>query len=141
MTALRSSFPPPDSRVECGSRRVLVVDDNEDAADMLAECVLLLGGSARAVYTAKAAVDAVRSFEPDVVLLDLRLPDGSGSDVARAIRGESKATIIALTGFLAEDVADEIGGGIFDDCVTKPCSLDVVRRILDRSGGHTAAGS
>jgi CheY-like chemotaxis protein len=111
-------------------RRVLVVDDNADAADMLAECLALLGATTRAVYTARAALDVVRSFAPDVVLLDLRMPDVSGAVLAGRLRDGCTASVVAVTGHRPDDVAAEIAAGTFDGWLTKPCSLEALRRIL-----------
>lgn len=130
-TARARPRSPGEDAPAGGRRRILVVDANVDAADMLAECVELLGATARAVYTARGALDVARSFAPDVVLLDLRLPDGTGAPLSHALRSECDARVIAVTGYRADDVAEEIAAGRFDACLTKPCSLDTLRRAIE----------
>jgi hypothetical protein len=61
-----------------GLRRVLAVDDNRDAADTMVSLLHLLGHQARAVYGAQTAPEAAWEFQPQMVLLDLNMPDGDG---------------------------------------------------------------
>ena len=83
---LPSGVEPEPSRLEVEPRRVLVVDDNIDAATSLAELLRLEGHQTQAVYSAKEALEAVANFSPDVVLLDIGLPDMDGYEVAKRIR-------------------------------------------------------
>ena len=67
-------------------RRILVVDDNEDAADSPAALLEIDGQQSRAVYTPEAALEQVEIMKPDVVLLDIGLPEMSGYEVAKRIK-------------------------------------------------------
>lgn len=111
-------------------RRVLVVDDNVDAADMLADCLTRLGATVRAGYSERMALEIASAFAPDLVLLDLRMPDVSGATLARRLRDGCAATFFAVTGHRPDDVAEEIAAGAFDGCLTKPCSFEALRRVL-----------
>jgi len=92
--------PGPQAR-----RRVLVVDDHADGAEMLATLLRVLGHATFTAGSAAEAIAAARAFRPDVVLLDLALPDASGFSVAQALRRDAAtagARIVGLTGFDTE---------------------------------------
>jgi CheY-like chemotaxis protein/two-component sensor histidine kinase len=83
-------------------RRVLIVDDNVDAADSLRMLLELSGHAVAVEYGGAAALDTVESFRPDVVLLDIGLPDVDGYEVAREIRarhGTDGLTLVAVSGW------------------------------------------
>jgi PAS domain S-box-containing protein len=104
-----------------GGRRVLVVDDNQDAADSLAQLVRLLGHEVDVAYDGPSAVAAVRARAPDVVLCDIGLPGMDGYAVAREVRGISpRLLLVAVSGYAQpEDVARATEAG-FDLHVAKP---------------------
>jgi len=80
--------------------RVLIVDDNRDAADLLSELLIINGYTTRTAYDGFMALDAAMSFEPQIVILDLGMPKYSGNEVAPMLRQVKKlenAYIIALT--------------------------------------------
>jgi DNA-binding NtrC family response regulator len=116
---------------------VLVVDDDDAFRGVLASELARLDFDVSAVAGSSDAIAHVTRHEPDVVLLDLRLPDGSGLDVLRTIREKSPGTdVIMMTGHGSIDSAIEsIRLGAFD-YVSKPCSLDElevrIRRALER---------
>jgi PAS domain S-box-containing protein len=118
-----------------GSRalRVLVVDDNEDAADCLVALLGLLGHSTRVAHDGPAACRAAQEFTPDVAFLDIGLPGMSGHDVARAIRRAPALrhmVLIALTGWgAAADLAQSQEAG-FDQHLTKPVSFEALAQAL-----------
>jgi PAS domain S-box-containing protein len=104
-------------------RRILVVDDNQDAANTLAELLQMLGSEISVAHDGASAVERVVEFTPDVVLLDIGLPDIDGYEAARRIRGLEgvrQPRLIALTGWGQEQdkrLAEQAG---FDDHWTKP---------------------
>ncbi|HET7636049.1 MAG TPA: ATP-binding protein [Candidatus Limnocylindria bacterium] len=115
------------------TRRVLVVDDNADAADSLAELLELVGNEARTARDGESALATARSLRPDVILLDIGLPGMSGHDVARAIRAEPwgrDVLLIALTGWgQAEDRARSSAAG-FDHHLVKPVNLGELEELI-----------
>ena len=112
---------------------VLVVDDNVDAAEMLAMFLAMSGCTPQTVHTANAALGVLESFRPQVALLDIGLPDLTGYELARRIRalpGGADMLLIAATGWgQASDrqLAFEAG---FDHHLTKPIDFDRLRAIL-----------
>jgi PAS domain S-box-containing protein len=115
------------------ARRILVVDDNVDAAESLRILLELGGHAVEAVHSGAAALEAVERLMPDVVLLDLGLPDIAGIEVGRRIRllpnGEA-VHLIAVTGWgLEEDRARTKETG-FDDHRTKPVDAAELMSML-----------
>jgi signal transduction histidine kinase len=125
--------------VKATSRRILIVDDNADAANSLAQVLALDGHVAEAVYSASAALKWAASFAPEVVLLDLGLPEMDGYEVARRLRQRPEfvgVRIVALTGYgQSEDVRRSWEAG-FDDHLTKPVDFAALERVLAGSGSH-----
>jgi two-component system response regulator RegX3 len=113
-----------------GRRTVLLVDDEEAITTPLAESLAREGFDATVARTAVEALELAGTLDPDLVLLDLMLPDGSGLDVCRELRRESRVPIIMVTarGEEADRVVGlELGA---DDYVTKPFSArEVVARM------------
>jgi CheY-like chemotaxis protein len=116
-----------------GSRRVLVVDDNLDAAQMMAAFLEMSGHRTAMANTGRDALLEAHRFQPDVVLLDIGLPDISGYEVAREIRalpGAGAATVIAVTGWgQSEDLRRAREAGI-DFHVVKPADPEELLRLL-----------
>ncbi|BDG10833.1 ATP-binding protein [Anaeromyxobacter paludicola] len=113
-------------------RRVLVVDDNQDAARSMADVLELLGHAPRVAHDGPSALALARESAPEVVLCDIGLPGMSGYDVARALRadGGRDARLIAVTGYAqAEDVRRAVEAG-FDAHLAKPCDLAELQRLL-----------
>ncbi len=123
-------------------RRVLVVDDNEDAANMLGELLEDAGHEVRAAYTGTEALRAAETFRPDIVLLDIGLPDMDGYEVARRLRtGRARgAKIAALTGWAQpRDVNRSEAAGI-DVHLVKPASLQAIEDVIDSVEPRDADG-
>jgi CheY-like chemotaxis protein len=113
-------------------RRILVVDDNVDAADALAELLRDYGHDVRAVHDGPSAIEQAGLHHPDIVLLDIGLPGFDGYEVARRMRTELglKSTLVALTGYgearhrrLSRDAG-------FDQHVTKPVDIRKLEKLL-----------
>ena len=112
--------------------RVLVVDDNRDAADMLSSLLGVLGHEARAAYGALAALDAARTFRPEVVFLDLNMPDGDGVSLLprlRAIFGDA-VYVAALTGYGQQHDRDLTRAAGFQEHLTKPIDIERLEATL-----------
>ncbi|QJW98185.1 hybrid sensor histidine kinase/response regulator [Frigoriglobus tundricola] len=124
-----NAAPAPAAR-----RRLLIVDDNVDSAESLAELLGLLGHEARTAHDGKSALIEAQKFRPEFVLLDIGLPLIDGYGVARRMRQlpELRATVlIAMTGYgQAEDRQKSREAG-FDHHLVKPVELDVVCQILN----------
>jgi PAS domain S-box-containing protein len=124
----------PAARRADGLRRVLIVDDNRDAADTMAEIVEMLGHEAEVAYDGPSALEKARVSPFDVVLCDIGLPGMSGYEVARALRGAGRTglLLVAVTGYAQpEDVKTAVDAG-FDRHLAKPVSVDGVERLLGR---------
>jgi two-component system, sensor histidine kinase len=122
---------PVKAPVKCPEKRILVVDDNEDAANSLACILELEGHRVDVVYTAKDALARAQASSPDVMLLDLGLPDLSGYEVARRLRPQLPATqIVALTGYGYEEDIRRARAVGFDAHVIKPVDFERLSRVL-----------
>jgi CheY-like chemotaxis protein len=118
------------------ARRILVVDDNHDAAESLAQLLALLGHEMRTAYDGLEAVEVAAAFQPEVVLLDIGLPKLNGYEAARRIRvlpGGERILLVALTGWgQAEDRRKSSEAG-FDSHLVKPVELRVLTKLLAKS--------
>ncbi len=117
--------PAPVSR----PMRVLVVDDNLDAAEMLAEWLSAIGHSVRVAADGPTALEIAADFKPDVALLDIGLPVMDGYEVARRLRelpGCARTRLIALTGYGQESDHDRSRRAGFEDHLVKPVDLDAI---------------
>ncbi len=116
-----------------GSSRVLVVDDNQEVADGLALLVEALGHEARTVYKGCDALAYARDFRPDIILLDLGMPEMDGFAVARALRRQphgSRLTIVALTGYGDDATVAKSRAAGFDHHLLKPAGVHALQTIL-----------
>lgn len=114
-------------------RRVLVVDDNRDAADSLAALLTMLGHKVAVAYDGLEVVKITRTFEPQAVVLDIGLPEIDGCEVARQLRAESTARnmlLIALTGYGGQDDVRRALDAGFDAYLLKPTALDSLQGLL-----------
>jgi CheY-like chemotaxis protein len=110
--------------------RVLVVDDNVDSAEMLQTLLKTMGHEAGMVHDGQSALEAVDAQRPEVVLLDIGLPDMDGYEVARQIRERqgSGPRLIALTGWDRDDERSRRAG--FDHHLMKPTDFGALERVL-----------
>jgi CheY-like chemotaxis protein len=119
------------------SLRVLVVDDNVDAADMLNLWLKSLGHETCVVHDGVAALETAVEFGPDIVLLDIGMPGVDGYEVARrlrALRNDRPLRIVAVTGWAQEaDRAKSREAG-FDLHLVKPLDMNDLARALEGNG-------
>ena len=117
------------------AQRVLVIDDNQDGALSLAQLLEQLGYVCETAFTGQGGVAAAASLRPDIVVLDIGLPDMSGYDAARALRngpGGADLFLVALTGYgRAEDRAQALQAGC-DAHLVKPVDVDALMQVLQR---------
>jgi PAS domain S-box-containing protein len=130
---------PEPARPAVPARRVLVVDDNADAADVLTALLQGLGHEVQTAHGGMEALEMAERFRPDVVLLDLGMPGMSGVEVARRLRERKRSPeplIVAVTGWgKAEDRARSRAAG-FDLHLVKPVEEHELREVLRRGSLH-----
>jgi two-component system CheB/CheR fusion protein len=135
---LDSSAAPTEAEAReasqrAASRRVLVIEDNVDAADTLQQVLELEGHAVEVAYTAESGLAKARAFRPEVVFCDIGLPGMDGYEVARAMRADpvlQATTLVALTGYAGpEDISRAREAG-FHHHVAKPPSYEEIERIL-----------
>jgi CheY-like chemotaxis protein len=132
----RADTPLP----EFAERRILVVDDNRDAADTLAMLLETLGADVDVAYGGQMALDKLARFAPDTVLLDIGMPEIDGYEVARRIRLEpryERVMLVALTGWGQDQDYRLSQTAGFDHHLVKPPDIDELRTALAR-GPRTA---
>jgi CheY-like chemotaxis protein len=115
-------------------RRILVVDDNADAADSLAMLFEARGDRVRTAYDGLEALEAEDAFRPDTILLDIGMPRLSGYDVARRVRElrGGAVLIVAITGWGQEQDRQRARDAGFDHHFTKPVDIDSLMNLVDR---------
>lgn len=123
------------------ARRVLVIEDNRDAADSLRELVELLGHMVDVAYSGTDGIAKARTFRPDIVFCDIGLPELDGFGVARWMRSEPslrQTFLVALSGYAQREDIDKCRDAGFHRHVAKPPDIDVIERILAEAP-HTAS--
>jgi CheY-like chemotaxis protein len=132
--AVRPDAAPRDKpQPKVMPRRVLIVDDNADAANSLAMLLSLDGHEIQVSYSAREALERVRSFTPEVALLDIGLPEMDGCQLARQLRADPKLNglrLIALTGYGQSEDQQHTRAAGFDDHLVKPVELADIERAM-----------
>ncbi len=120
--------------------KVLVVDDDADAAESLALLVGISGHDARVAYDGRSAIRDVRDGDFQLVLLDIGLPDMDGYEVARRLTllGQRSLSIVALTGYGSDEDLRRSDGAGLDAHIVKPCGSEQLRQILAAAMARTA---
>lgn len=114
-----------------GKCRVLVVDDNVDAATTLCDALELLACETLAAHDGPDAIAAAKRFSPDLALIDIGLPGMNGHEVAAAIHAIlPDARLVAVSGHAPEDDPHRAATSEFSRHIVKPITLSVVREIL-----------
>jgi signal transduction histidine kinase len=130
-----------------GALRILVADDNRDAAETLSVLLEVMGHEVRYVHDGEAAVQSVTAFDPHLVLLDIGMPGLNGYETCRLVRaqqGGARRTLVAITGWgQPQDVqrAHEAG---FDHHLVKPVEMDALMKLVaDRvaAAGQVSSGA
>jgi PAS domain S-box-containing protein len=131
--AEKTSIVPDKKRQAGPPRRILIVDDNQDAARSLAALLRLAGHETHTAFDGLEAIEVAAERRPDVVLLDIGLPKLNGYEAARRLRNETWATdvvLIALTGWgQEEDRQKSIAAG-FNAHLVKPVDFNALQRLL-----------
>lgn len=120
--------PPP--------RKILIVDDNEDAAEMLSELLKALGHQVLVAHDGAEAIEKLRSFPAEIALLDIGLPVMDGLELARRIRSEYGAgpRLVALTGYGQPTDRERTRAAGFHLHLTKPITMDDLQRAIRSDG-------
>ncbi|MFL5329170.1 MAG: ATP-binding protein [Gemmataceae bacterium] len=135
----RQWVPPstsPEQKVSEGplrKRRILVVDDNHDAADSLAQLLLLSDQDVKTAYGGEEALALAKQFQPEVVFLDIGMPRVDGFEVARRIRSHDElrgAILVALTGWGRTEDQQRTREAGFDRHLVKPVEPSLLQRLL-----------
>jgi DNA-binding response OmpR family regulator len=111
----------------------LIVEDDDDSREMLMELVGLLGHRAFGSPNATDALRVAEDARPDIVLIDIGLPDASGCDIARSLRAApngARMRLVALTGYSDSATRQLAADAGFDDFVVKPFSSDSLAGLL-----------
>jgi CheY-like chemotaxis protein len=136
--------PAPEPAAPRGAaRRILIADDNRDAAESMALVLRMLGHDVRSVHDGSEAVRTAEAFAPEVVLLDIGMPLMNGYDAARAMRAApwgQEMFLVALTGWGQDDDRRRATEAGFDLHFTKPLEPADLRRIVEmkRAPGERA---
>ena len=118
------------------TRRILVVDDNEDAAKLLAEVLVAHGHQIRTALDGPSALRVADEFHPEVAVLDIGLPVMDGYELAERLRSTpatAQTRLIAVTGYGQESDRARARGAGFDAHLAKPVAIDTLVRLVDAS--------
>ncbi|UQA61006.1 hybrid sensor histidine kinase/response regulator [Polyangium aurulentum] len=128
------------ARPEGSAKRVLIVDDNVDAAALLEEALVELGYVVRVAHDGPAALAIVVDFAPDVGLFDIGLPVMDGYELASRVRElcGDKVSLVAVTGYGQPDDVKRAFQASFDHHVTKPVDLQKLLGLIERARPNSA---
>jgi signal transduction histidine kinase/CheY-like chemotaxis protein len=139
---LREDVVLDGASANAASRKVLVVDDNVDAADTLQTLLGMDGFAVTTVYDGLAAVAHTQASMPDVVVMDIGMPGMDGYDAARLIRqqpGGDKVLLVALTGWGQSNDKHRASDAGFDQHLVKPVDYELLLKSLQPLSAETAA--
>jgi CheY-like chemotaxis protein len=119
------------SHVAPTPRRVLVVDDHQGAAEALAELLSMNGHDVRTASDGGTAFETARDFQPEVICLDIDLPDMDGFEVAESLRSKiPNLLIVAVSGWLKETASINRGSAAIDHYLLKPVNFDELLALI-----------
>ncbi|MEO8450516.1 MAG: response regulator [Gemmatimonadota bacterium] len=124
---------PSPAGISDPPRRVLVVDDNRDAADSLAALLSILGHDVSTAYGSQAAVDEAGTLQPDAITLDIGMPDDDGYTTARRLRalpGGERPLLVAVTGWDQQETRQLAVEAGFDYYLVKPPNPETLVVLL-----------
>jgi CheY-like chemotaxis protein len=131
---MKNSIPPRGHKLsDASTRRILLVDDNRDAANSLGTLLKFLGADVKIAYDGQSALESLRICRPSVILLDIGMPGLDGYEVARRIRQDaefSHLVLIALTGWGQEQDRRRTRDAGFDHHLVKPVELGALHGLL-----------
>ena len=122
-----------------GRVKVLVVDDNVDLVEMLSMVIEAAGHYVRKAFDGRSGISAALEYQPDLILLDVGMPDMKGTEVAKELRRHRElagARIVALTGWGQPDDRQRTAAAGFDDHLTKPADPGQIQQILEEVAGR-----
>lgn len=135
------SLPEQEDRHVAGTLQILVVDDNVDAASTLSLLLEVGGHQVATEHDASSALGRLHQERPDMLLLDIGLPDMDGYELARRVRalpGMDKAVLVAVTGYGQSQDRDKAKAAGFDHHLTKPASMEQLQHVLRQVVGSRA---
>ncbi len=135
-TAVPAPDPSPQQAKSIGLRRVLVVDDSHDAANLLADALRILGQDVRVAHDGAGALSALSNgFNPEFAILDLGMPGMDGYELATRMRAAApKTVLVALSGYTEDGAREKSLAAGFAHHLAKPVELGVVTQILSGGG-------
>jgi two-component system CheB/CheR fusion protein len=144
-------LPPGSAREEskdsvsgASPRRVLVVEDNRDAADSLRDILLFGGHQVDVAYDGLAAIEQARQFKPDIVICDIGLPGIDGYEVAKSLRRDLKLRstfLVALSGYAQPEDLRRAAEAGFNSHIAKPASVEKINQIMARAPRSTESSA
>jgi PAS domain S-box-containing protein len=131
--ALAAARVPPAAGVSAGPSRILVVEDNRDAAEALCGLLEACGCTVAVAYSGLEAIELARQFRPEMVFSDLGLPGMDGYQLAEALRGNPSLTatrLIAVSGYGQKEDQRRSQAAGFDQHLTKPVGFEELQRLM-----------
>jgi PAS domain S-box-containing protein len=134
-TGAKTGEQPPEQpgRQQAARRRILVVDDNVDAAESLGMLLELLGHEVQVLTSGASVRESARAYRPDFILLDIGLPGMDGFEVAEQLRADpvfDEVFLVAMTGYGCEEDRRRSREAGFDRHLVKPVSLELLEQLL-----------
>jgi two-component system CheB/CheR fusion protein len=123
--------------------RIVVVDDNADVRESMASVLEVAGHEVAAAESAGRALELAREFRPDVMMIDLSMPDADGYELARRLRQSTAdgAMLVAVSGYGHSDARERARAAGFDAYLVKPAGVEDLNRVLAQRAARRASGS